>query len=618
MDQEDKLDFKALRAKFQEEEHLLKQPKIKPALPEKPKVVPPPQSPTHYVPAGARPSLLTSINQSLEGKAVIAPRVVFKDDKKESKKPLIPTNSKGKDKSEGKLKKSKDKSKSKEKLDEDSVYQKLKKENGKDKKLPLLPVAPKEKTAELVPASPPPKATSSKKKGFLGFGKSGKRESVAITADPILDVPSSEALGPAPLIPVPSDFGEASPEPELAAPKVLLPNIPIPDSSAAVEIPPPFSIPAPPDFTPPPTFIPDTPAPKVPAPEVETPLEIETPALHVSRPASQIEIIPDPPSTAPTPPPTLAISDPPPVVSTPSPSPPEPEIAAEAVNIAAVETPPPLPVADPAPIQRSPKPERPISALSALSRAEDMSPARKSTSCDQRIFNALEKARRKASQPTNPTPSFSIPLPPEEFPPSESPSVSVLELPPIDYEGKPINGLDHRQAPPVLEGITGEGSSPVPELLVVPPPPPKKVLPNPESLVPVHDKPDRPPSVTLNEFIPPALLEDNGIPAPPEFSGTDTTDVPEFDDVASDAHSPELPVSEWNGEYTGPDTPDGQNLQEFYGNGIKPPEWRSMENQVGNGVYDSTDNVYEDITLSATKKKGKSDGGKKRKGPPKK
>lgn len=46
-------------------------------------------------------------------------------------------------------------------------------------------------------------------------------------------------------------------------------------------------------------------------------------------------------------------------------------------------------------------------------------------------------------------------------------------------------------------------------------------------------------------------------------------DVPYFDDVASDAHSP---VSEWgNGEDTGPHTPDGQNLSEFYNNGITTP-----------------------------------------------
>lgn len=36
-----------------------------------------------------------------------------------------------------------------------------------------------------------------------------------------------------------------------------------------------------------------------------------------------------------------------------------------------------------------------------------------------------------------------------------------------------------------------------------------------------------------------------------------------------------------------------------------------------NDVYESTENVYEDITTSSGKNKAKSDGGKKRKGPPK-
>lgn len=49
-------------------------------------------------------------------------------------------------------------------------------------------------------------------------------------------------------------------------------------------------------------------------------------------------------------------------------------------------------------------------------------------------------------------------------------------------------------------------------------------------------------------------------------------DVPEIEDVGSDAHSPELQVSDWgSGEYAGPDTPDGQNVPEFYSNGIITP-----------------------------------------------
>ncbi|XP_070688259.1 FYN-binding protein 1 [Pempheris klunzingeri] len=667
MDEADTMDFKALRAKFQDEELLLKQPRIKPALPEKPKVVPPPQSPPHYLPAGARPSLLTSISQTLEGKTSVAPRVVFKEEKKESKKPLLQTNSKGKDKSEGKLKKGKDKTTkgSKEKLGEDTSDQKQKKD--KDKKFPLLlPITSQESTTELVPAAPPPKATPAKKKGFLGFTKSSKRLSSDVPADPILDATSSDIPGPAPLIPVPSSCDDTAVEPEISAPKALLPDIPTSaDSSAAVEMTLPFTIPVSPDFNPPPAFIPDIPAPEVPTPVSETPLEIETPALPVSRSATPNEIIPSqpsaastpPPSTASTPPPSSAIPDSPPVASTPSPSPPEPELAAEAglkAEITAAVEKPPLPVTDLPSVPPSPKAERPISALSALERAEDMSPGKKIT-CDQRIFNALEKARKKASSPqTNPTTSSSITPPPEELPPHQSPSLSLPELPPIDYEDragntlkeKPeeVNSFDQGQASPELEGVTEEGSDPIPELLVVPPPPPRMVLPDPESLGPAPEKPERPPSVDLSDFVPlPPPVEENEIPAPPEFSGTDTTDVPEFDDVASDAHSP---VSEWgNGEYTHPDSPDGQNPPEFYSNGITTPGPEVLaapalvdqdnplpesslpvsqespppagpQAEVNNGVYESTENVYEDIGVSA-KKKGKTDGGKKRKDPPK-
>ncbi|XP_030290022.1 histone-lysine N-methyltransferase 2D isoform X3 [Sparus aurata] len=649
MDQDDRMDFRALRAKFQEEELLLKQPKSKPALPEKPKVVPPPQSPPHYLPAGARPSLLTSINQTLDGKTMIAPRVVFKDDKKESKKPLFQATLKGKDKSEGKLKKSKDKTKgSKEKLHEEQSDQKQKKENGKKFTL-LLPGLHKESSAELVPAMPPPKGTPTKK-SFLGLRKS-KKEAGEILADPILDSPSSEAPGQAPLIPVPSEFGDSPTEPKVSAPKALLPDIPaLPDSSAAVEITPPSTIPASPDFTAPPAFIPDIPSPDVSTPESETQLEIETPAPPVSRPASQNEI--RPPSAVPTPP----------VASTPSPSPPEPELAAdavmEAVNIIPVEKPPSL-IVDPPSIPPSPKPERPttaLTALTALERAEDM---KKTTPCDQRIFNALEKARKKTTSPrTSFTSSYSVTPPPEEFPPPQSSVLPIPELPPIDYEDrggnalpKPaeVNGFDHRPSSPVLAGIIEEGGSdPAPELLVVPPPPPRKVFPDRASLGPPPEKPDRPPFVNLSEFTAPApapapapVVEENETPAPIDFSETDTTDIPEFDDVTSDTHSPDLPVSCWgNGEHTGPDTPDGQDLSDYYSNGIvtpgaevpaaqdtpQPEASLSMSQEslpqaelqaaVDNGVYESTENVYEDIPTSATKKKGKTDG-KKRKGPPK-
>ena len=400
------MDFQALRAKFQEEELPLKQPRMRPALPEKPKFVPPPQSPTHYLPAGARPSLLTSINQSLQAGALNTPRVVFKDDKKESKKPLIKTNSKQKEKSEEKLKEGK------VKPYVNLSDQKEKKENGKDKKFPFI-MTQKESTAELVPATPPPKVTTQKKKGLLGFIKSSKRETVVIPADPILDAPSEDDPGPAPLIPVPTDVGNIPLEPEILKPQALLPkNILLPDASAAVDTTPSSPIPEPPDFSPPAIFS-DILAPQVPTsrsetppsetppsetpqsetPQSETPLEIENPALPVSRPASQNEIAPTPLRSVPTPPLRSAISDLPAVASVPFPSPLEPEIAAEAE--VAVEKPPS--VVSPQSMLPSPKAERRISALSALERAEDMSTGKKSMG-DQRILSALEKARRKSTR----------------------------------------------------------------------------------------------------------------------------------------------------------------------------------------------------------------------------
>lgn len=43
---------------------------------------------------------------------------------------------------------------------------------------------------------------------------------------------------------------------------------------------------------------------------------------------------------------------------------------------------------------------------------------------------------------------------------------------------------------------------------------------------------------------------------------------------------------------------------------------RSYKERV-NSIYESTEDVYEDVNVSAGKKKGKADGVKKRKGPPK-
>ncbi|XP_029355092.1 FYN-binding protein 1 [Echeneis naucrates] len=588
MDQENTIDFKALRAKFQDEELFLKQPKNKPALPEKPKVVPPPQSPTHYVPAGARPSLLTSINQSVESKTLFAPKVVFKTEK-ESKQPLIQTNSKGKDKSEGKLKLSEDWIKGNKQKPWDLSNQKQKKEDSKGNK--------PESTAELVQALPPPKTP--KKKSFLSLRKFHKKDSVAVQADSILDTPTSDLPELAPLIPVPPDFSDTPPEPEISAPKALQPSI-----SAIPEITPPFIIPAFPDFTPPPAFIPDNPV-QAPNPETETPLETETPALSVSRPTThQNEIIPN-------------RAD----------SPPQPETAAEggaALLVAEVER---SQVAGP------PKSEHQISPLSALERAEDMSPGKRNPPADQRILTALEKVcKRSASPVINSTPPYSFTPPPEDFPLPESPTQSFPELPPIDYEDragiarsvKPeeVNSINHRQASPASGDVTEVAPDAVPELLVVPPPTSKKVFPSHKPLGPAPEQSAGPLPVNLSEINPPPM-DDN-----------DTIDIPQFD-LALDASNPDMPVSDWgNGE----DTQDGQDPPSFSSNGIATtetdikdyppsvspfpvsqgyPPMAGPEAELGDGLYENTDNIYEDISTSSTKKKGKTDAGKKRKGPPK-
>ncbi|MEQ2197061.1 hypothetical protein XENOCAPTIV_022104 [Xenoophorus captivus] len=246
------LDFQELRAKFQDKKFLLGPPKKKPAVPEKPKVISPPLSPTHHLPSGARPSLLTSINQALESKTVNSPRVVFKGEKKDNKLLLIQNNSKVKEKSDGRPKESKEKTKeSKEKLNENSSDHKEK--NGK--KLPIFGTQ-KENTDELVPASPPPKAKTQRKKNILGFKKSSKKDTEATSAESILDSTTGDIAGPALLIPVVCDANNTPQESIYSVPKQVLPKITIPESSAAVDVTTLSPIPEPPDFSPPPATIP--------------------------------------------------------------------------------------------------------------------------------------------------------------------------------------------------------------------------------------------------------------------------------------------------------------------------------------------------------------------------
>eukprot|EP00063_Salmo_salar_P049858 XP_014024693.1 PREDICTED: nascent polypeptide-associated complex subunit alpha, muscle-specific form-like isoform X3 [Salmo salar] len=638
MDQEEGLDFKSLRAKFQDEEVLLKQPRTKPALPVKPKVLSPPHSPTNSLPSfsptshtpsnsrnltpRARPSLLTSLPR----KGDIAPRVIFKEKEKV----------KGKDKNEGKVKllgKKKaeaDKEKAdremnggkddvEERVSSDLLDQKQKTEVDlvmKNKKVFLLsPRGFKGGSVELVDASPPPINATVKKKGFRGIGKpvksgrKGKERKDEFPPLPMLDIVSPDMAGPEPLIAL-TTFRTPSPHANISTPTALIPPAPaahitllplapkptpVLDALLPPELLPSTLMPAPAAETITVVTAPDPiPIPMIPDPPIVEPipvapftLELETPAENIPAPTLSVLVPPSPtpspvpalprplptppvtpnPSAIPTlPPPTIATPrrpviarPPPPADPTPSPPPPpapelvpepEPEPESVVVDVAVVvessaspppsHTPPP-PAVDPPVTPPSPQPEspvsvqeRPLSALSALGRAEEMNPPKKRGT--EMIFNALEKAKRKFGSPLT-TPSPSSPVPPtiEDQPPL--PHKSLPELPPIDYDdlagaGPPtplkpalVNSVDVRQAFPVLERIAGDG---IPDLLVAPPPLSRRCLPEASTLRPLQEKPLRFPSMNLTSHA-------GEIPAPLEFSVADPAlDVPEFEDVGSE------------------------------------------------------------------------------------
>ncbi|KAM8873724.1 uncharacterized protein AB9W97_015429 [Spinachia spinachia] len=603
MDQGDALDFQALRAKFQAE-LFLKRPTVKPALPEKPRVVPPPKSPTHFPPVGARPSPLTSFGQSLEGRSAASPRVIFKEDKKESKRPLIQI--KGREARGG---------------------------------------TEKESAAQLVPAVPPPPANGPQEQGPAGLHEEEKFHRAPSRLHPGSPPPrrswtSSLHAAPAhlsppppcsrhpnppppcsrhppPLLPAPDIPPPLLPAPDIPPPLLPAPGLPGPD--AAVE-----GVPAPLDFPPTPVFVADPPAAKARRPECDAAFQIECPPPSIPRPASLDDVVRDsptptpPPDACPSPPPALLISAPPlPTCASSPPPPQEDELPAvdahvEVENMAEVEAPPPSP-APPTPPPASPKAERPTSALAVLSRVEDLSPGRKTSGGDKRIFNLLEKACRKTRPSPNSSPSCPIAPP--------NPTVSLPELPPVDYVGKapppkPVNGFNPRQLPPVMERIPEEGADPIPELLVVPPLVLfKRVLPDLESLDPLSEKQSRPTPAKLSPLRPPSrpALGDNRVPAPFQFSETDNQ------------------ASDWGGGHMGLQTSDGPNLPMLHTNGTRgeaftdpenpdpepSPQLAELEDQDANGVYESTENVYESMPASGSQMEGRGDVGKKRKGSPK-
>ncbi|XP_057698145.1 uncharacterized protein LOC130919440 isoform X2 [Corythoichthys intestinalis] len=599
------MDFNALKAKFQEEPLPLIQPRMKPVLPDKPRVVPPPNSPTRYLPAGARPSLLTTINQTLDGRAM-APRVVFKDDKKESKKPLIKTTSM--EKREGKIKVGKNKlSKgSKEPLDENSLYQKLKKEEK----------APSVTTEDLVPVPAVPKSQNTKKKGFLGLKWSGKSQPDEVAADPILDSPTLEELALNPLIPIPPEFDDVKPESEI----LPLNSLSSPYSDVGM----PISR----DLTTSPSLIPDIPAPHLPSPQSETPPETETPTPPISILDRQGKIS---------------------LVQTPQDiyqniSIPSPEKSPHTrhngspggINIAAMLQPRNL-VENPPSVSSSISGESSVSALSFLERAEDMSQVKRTTSADQRILNALKNARRKPSLSSQTKISVSNTPPPEELP--ESPNVSLTDILPVNYNSgiERLNSIDGGQPQSVLESPIVEGGKDIPELLDVPSTQPRNVLPDRAALGVPPEKPAKPTVVKIPNFNPPSHpMQHNEIPVPSKLPEKQSTNEPKFGGVAP-SHG--LAVSQLgNREYTFHDIPDGNSHKPSYSNGIaltspkgvpvfgQQPYQANVHvptseegqaiagHQVHNSV--STGGNHEDVYWSA-KKKQKTEMGKKKKGPPK-
>ncbi|CAL8270027.1 unnamed protein product [Arctogadus glacialis] len=644
MDQEDTMDFNALRAKFQDEEILLRQPRNRPVLPEKPQIVPPPQSPTHHLPAGARPSILTSIN--LDTRMAGAPRVVFKGDKKDSRKPLIPL-TKTKEKSDDKSKAGSDKDRkstkgSKEKQDvEDKDPPKPK--SGKDKK-GLLHFRSKE-SSELVPASPPPKGTL-RKMTFPGFKKISKRGSMDI--EPILDSPSPDVhSGLAPLVPSGSLPSVGAP----AAAHTLSPAT-VPEYNPMAALMPPNFIPiAPPNGPSYASLTDNVPAMHTaPWQETETLSEVEpAPAAPVS--ASHRSATPSPVRNSVQNSPLLSsVAGPSPAPSSPS-TPPlgSGQISARAgveVDHNGEELPITANADDALPLSASPKMERPGSALSSALERAGKTPGKKTTPADQRILQALEKARRKAASPftsnlMNPTP--------EGFPPPGS----LVDLPPLDYEDQRNPQAAHVNG--FVNSTSEEGPDVMPELMVVPPPPPRRALPDPQVFGTPPLKPARPPSVNLTPYLSPPLEVKEILTPPDSWQQEETSEgLPEFEDTHSpEPHSPQPSEYAWgNEDYSTPNSynpgnplPNNVNsAYEDYGalaSEFEAPRFREIPEeeqsqvvfdssahstqdnrptsmlQANNSVLENSENFYEDVNVSATKKKVKVEGTKKRKGPPK-
>ncbi|CAB1324173.1 unnamed protein product [Coregonus sp. 'balchen'] len=450
-----------------EEVLVLKQPRTKSALPEKPKVLLPPHSPTNSLPSlnptshtpsnshSLRPRARPSLLSSLQGKGGIAPRVFGKEEKEKKVKGNERING-GKDIVEVAVRS--DLLDQKQKKEADLVMKAM-----KNKKVSLLsPGGYKGGSVKLVDASPPPINTT-KKKGFLDIrksvktGKKGKAGKGEHPPFPILDIASPDLAGPEPLMPL-TTFGTPAPPvdipictaiipPSPAVHIVHLPPAPIPAPVLDSPLPPelshnPVFTLLPPTLKPAPAaeaitvVTPPDPIPVIPDPPIidhihET-LTPKTPSETILAPTLPESVCPSPsPVPAPSSPiPTLPVTPIPPATPIPPPpstsTPPPPVIVETSASPLPSHTPPP-PAGDPPVTPPSPQPERPVrvqerplSVLLALGRAEEISPPKKRGS--EKIFNALEKAKRKLTRKRLPNASIQGPLP--EKPP-RLPSVDL-------------------------------------------------------------------------------------------------------------------------------------------------------------------------------------------------
>lgn len=163
--QDESIDFKTLKARFQGENGLKIQ--TKPIIPEKPKTIPQPTK--------ASNSLISTINAVAQNGMHHAPRVVFKDDKNLSRQLSPPWGVKTRENQPINNAELQDNNQKKE---VDTVKQSM-----KDKKLPLvLPVAPKKaeipepESSPLTPASVSPFKVSTPKKFVFSPQKTRKDE----------------------------------------------------------------------------------------------------------------------------------------------------------------------------------------------------------------------------------------------------------------------------------------------------------------------------------------------------------------------------------------------------------------------------------------------------------